>query len=205
MDDSSSWELVVAFSIVGVLIIAILIVLLMQLISNLGKKNSNKAAKCVVINPPINGQTELYQGDGNLANSQELVNVDVVKGDVDESPKECKVVQETSVRIQEEEKQNKLFFPLSNKGFFLKSYNTCENKCFFVANEIRKCVFEFDLVSIERAQAWDISEAVINVGKVLQQDAVGFKCKKKGLIEQKEQNGTTYWQIKEKLEVEYLK
>lgn len=74
-----------------------------------------------------------------------------------------------------------------------------------MANEIRKCVFEFDLVSIERAQAWDISEAVINVGKVLQQDAVGFKCKKKGLIEQKEQNGTTYWQIKEKLEVEYLK
>ena len=209
MDKISGWELVAAFSLVGVLLIAILIVLLTLLLSNVVKNKiiSNKGAKNWVKQTPstYKKQPEHHQGNGNLTNSQELVNARGMNGDVVEFPKEDMRGRETDVRVKEEEKQKKLFFPLSNKGFFLKSYNTCGDTCVFVANEVRACVFEFDLVSIDRAQSWDISEAVINVGKVLQQDAVGFTCKKKGLIEQKEQNGITYWQIKEKLEVEYLK
>lgn len=205
----NSWEMVAAFSLVGVLVISIIIVLLMILISNVVKNrtNSNKDYKYWVKKKPSTNkkQLEQYQSDSNLTNSQEPVSAAVVNDEANEPPIVDKVVRGTNAIVMKEEMQKKLFFPLSNKGFFVKSYNACVDKCVFVAKEVEKCVFEFDLVSIDRAKAWDISEAVVNVGKVLQQDAVGFKCKEKGLIEQKEQNGTIYWQIKKKLEVEYLK
>ena len=124
MDKISGWELVAAFSLVGVLLIAILIVLLTLLLSNVVKNKiiSNKGAKNWVKQTPstYKKQPEHHQGNGNLTNSQELVNARGMNGDVVEFPKEDMRGRETDVRVKEEEKQKKLFFPLSNKGFFLK-------------------------------------------------------------------------------------
>lgn len=92
MDKISGWELVAAFSLVGVLLIAILIVLLTLLLSNVVKNKiiSNKGAKNWVKQTPstYKKQPEHHQGNGNLTNSQELVNARGMNGDVVEFPKE---------------------------------------------------------------------------------------------------------------------
>lgn len=198
-------ETIAGYSLVGVLVVAILIVLLCLLLSKCKQQmDSSKHGRKSRTNKTSKHQKSV-NGDSNSPHSQGCVRAPVVEDKVTEIKVESNVEHESKLKVKEEEKQKKLFFPLSNRGIFLKSYNVCSEKCVYVADEVKMGIFVFDLVSMNRAKAWDISEAVVNVGKVLQQDAVGFKCKKKGQIVQKEENGRVYWQIKEKLEVEYLK
>ena len=206
-----NWEMIIGFSIVGVLVIAIAVVLLVMLIVKLSKRlrNSKKNGRdWVNPNPPTykkkpTGLAPKEQSQKN--NSMGKTEVLVIDG-ASETKEENQETDVLNINTTVDEiKPKVLYFPLSKRNLFLKAYETNEFQCIFKAYSIGGDLFEFSIISIEKSKAWDIGEAVLNVGTVLQQDAIGFKCIKKGRVQQKVDKGTTYWKILEKVQVEYLK
>lgn len=205
-----NWEMIIGFSIVGILVIAIAVVLLVMLIAKHSKrlKNSKKNGRdWENLNLPTYKKTTSSFGprhgkENSLIEKTEILVTDeafIPNEDIDKDVVENRKVAEDEI------KPKVLYFPLSKRNLFLKAYETNEFQCIFQANSIGGDLFEFSIISIEKSKAWDIGEAVLNVGTVLQQDAVGFKCIKKGRVQQKVDKGTTYWKILEKVQVEYLK
>lgn len=204
MEDN--WNMIVGYSLVGLLVIAIIIVLLLILISKLsrnGRKKKYNRRDWVKTNPPTyNHQQPCQNIEGDSIGKAEtpiVCSPKDIKEDTESAEEHKKDIENEVV------KPKVLYFPLSKRNIFLKAYKTNEFKCIFKANFIGGDILEFSLISIEKAKAWDIGEAVLNVGTVLQQDAVDFKCIKKGKIQQKVDKGTTYWKILDKVQVEYLK
>lgn len=96
-----------------------------------------------------------------------------------------------------------IFFPLNNEKFFLKKFDECKFNCVYEAKEVEEGVFHYTIISVGKAKSWDIGDAVVNVGSVLQQDANDFKTVKKGIAVQKNDSGKTYWEIVQPAEIEF--
>lgn len=102
--------------------------------------------------------------------------------------------------------KSKVYFPLSEDGLFFKKHNTCESSCVYEAQEVAPRRYEFTIISAAKAKAWSIADAVTIVGRVLQKDAVGFKCIKKGeVVEREDDSHQPYWEITQKTEIEFTK
>lgn len=122
-----------------------------------------------------------------------------VDDDKKEEPKEAEDkndVQDSSV---------KCFFPLNKGKIILKKYPTDKFQCVYEAEEKKPGRYEFTIISIGKVKAWDISDAVTNVGSVTLEEAKTFVTKQPGVIEQKQEGGTTYWAILEKAKIEFKK
>lgn len=99
----------------------------------------------------------------------------------------------------------KCYFPLNKGQIILKKYPTNKFQCIYEAEEKQSGRYEFTIISVEKVKAWDISDAVVNVGSVTQEEALTFITQSPGIIEQKTEGGTTYWFIIEKARIEFKK
>jgi hypothetical protein len=97
------------------------------------------------------------------------------------------------------------YFPQNKNSIFLKIFEEKNFQSFFEAKEIKPGIFEFNIISVDKIKAWDISDAVINVGTIRQQDAVSFITKEVGIAERRVESGTTYWLITQKAKIEFKK
>lgn len=102
--------------------------------------------------------------------------------------------------------RTKVYFPLSDGGLFFEKHSICDFNCVYEAEEVAPQRYEFTIISATKAKAWPIADAVSVVGSVLQQNAVDFKCIKKGeVMEREDDNHQLYWEITKKTEIEFTK
>lgn len=102
--------------------------------------------------------------------------------------------------------ETKAYFSLSEDGLFFEKRDTCEPSCVYEAQKVAPLRYEFTIISAARAKAWSIGDAVSVVGNVLQQDAVNFRCIRKGeIVEREDPSHLPYWQITRKTEIEFTR